>query len=131
MEQSHLPHPKLLSWLRVNTLKLCSSKPFLFVKIDTADSKPWPSEQALSGKYLKFCLSTTMFVGLDVFEIDLQTVLVKQCLSWWPNGQACLTSVENSQCLTSNACRFGLGLNSIDHATTPVIVMTIDVMDDY
>ena len=25
-------------------------------------------------------------------NIDKQNVLVKQCLSWWPNGQACLTS---------------------------------------
>ena len=25
-------------------------------------------------------------------NIDKQNVLVKQCLLWWPNGQACLTS---------------------------------------
>ena len=30
---------------------------------------------------------------LESFKnIDKQNVLVKQCLSWWPNGQACLTS---------------------------------------
>ena len=29
---------------------------------------------------------------LNVFENDKQNLLVKQCLSWWPNPQACLTS---------------------------------------
>ena len=32
-------------------------------------------------------------IFLESFKnIDKQNVLVKQCLSWWPNAQACLTS---------------------------------------
>ena len=34
------------------------------------------------------------------FACDKQNVLVKQCLSWWPNAQACLTSKIQNVCET-------------------------------
>ena len=33
-----------------------------------------------------------------------QNVLMKQCISWWPNAQACLTSKIRNVCQTMSAC---------------------------
>ena len=84
--------------------------------------KPRPNGQTLFDKHLKFYLSRTMFAGLATTQtgawqtffacdkqkvflksfknIEKQNVLVKQCLSWWPNGQACLTSKVRNVCQT-------------------------------
>ena len=46
------------------------------------------------GHYTNTCLTNIFCLcqAKNVFETDKQNVLVKLCLSWWPNGQACLTS---------------------------------------
>ena len=81
--------------------------------------KPQSNGQTLFGKHLKFCLSSTTFVGLATkqtrpgqtffaCDIDKQSVLVKQCFSWWRNAQTCLTSKIPNVCQT-NVCPFGRG----------------------
>ena len=36
-------------------------------------------------------------------NVDKQNVLIKQCFSWWPNAQACLTSKIRNVCQTMSA----------------------------
>ena len=87
--------------------------------------KSCPNGQTLFGKHFKFCLSSTMFVGLTTTQthawqtffachkqkiflksfknVDKQNVLIKQCFSWWPNAQACLTRKIRNVCQTMSA----------------------------
>ena len=62
-----------------------------------------------------------MFVGLAIakahawqtfFACDKQNVVVTQCLSWWPNVQACLTSKIQNVC-QSLLVRLAVALRSI------------------
>ena len=95
------------AWLNYNAMfyttficfNVSEAKPLCF--------KPRPNGETLFGKHWKFCLSSTMFVGLATtqtgasqtfFACDKQKMFLKnfknidKCLLWWPNGQACLTS---------------------------------------
>ena len=47
-------------------------------------------------------------------NVDKQNVLVKQCLSWWPDVQACLTSKIGNVC-QAMLCTFDRGLKTYDH----------------
>ena len=58
----------------------------------------------LQGQPTKIHLKDNHFVLKSFKNIDKQNVLVKQCLSLWPNVQA-----SNSKCLSSNVCLFGRG----------------------
>ena len=49
------------------------------------------------------CDKQKMFLK-SLKNIEKQNVLVKQYLSWWPNGQACLTGKVRNVCQTMFVC---------------------------
>ena len=62
----------------------------------------WPLRKQVLYKHVLLVTSKKFFKN-----IDKQNVLVKQCLLWWPNGQACLTSKVTNVWQTMFVCLAG------------------------